>query len=85
MPPDEPDQLRGLEAGVEEGREALARLVLHRWTRRFGSTGLELAPLAWVATELLRAYTFFRFPWCLLGYSQAEFPALIQIAAWSAV
>ena len=25
---------------------------------------------AWVATEILRAHTFFQFPWCLLGYSQ---------------
>ena len=27
-------------------------------------------PFAWVATEILRAHTFFRFSWCLLGYSQ---------------
>lgn len=64
---------------------ALFALLVALWTRRFGISGMELAPVAWVATELLRAYTFFRFPWCLLGYSQAEFPALIQIAAWTAV
>ncbi len=64
---------------------ALFALLVALWTRRFGVTGLELAPFAWVATEMLRAYTFFRFPWCLLGYSQAEFPALIQIASWTAV
>jgi apolipoprotein N-acyltransferase len=55
------------------------------WLRAFGPAALLLSPLAWVATELLRAHTFFEFPWCLLGYSQhADLPAL-QIAAWAAV
>jgi apolipoprotein N-acyltransferase len=38
-----------------------------------------------VATELLRAHTFFEFPWCLLGYSQHAFLPVIQIASVTAV
>ena len=37
---------------------------------RFGRAALLLAPVAWVATEILRAHTLFHFSWCLLGYSQ---------------
>jgi apolipoprotein N-acyltransferase len=55
------------------------------WCARFGLPGLLLAPVAWVATEVLRAYTFFRFPWCLLGYSQFEHLAVVQIASLTAV
>lgn len=56
-----------------------------RWVRRFGGAALLLAPLAWVATEILRAHTLFRFSWCLLGYSQHENVAFIQIARYGAV
>jgi apolipoprotein N-acyltransferase len=56
-----------------------------RWVRRFGSGALLLAPLAWVATEILRAHTLFRFSWCLLGYSQQPNVAFIQIARFGAV
>jgi len=56
-----------------------------RWLRGFGREALLLAPFAWVATEVLRAYTFFRFAWCLLGYSQQPNLPFIQIAAWTAV
>jgi apolipoprotein N-acyltransferase len=52
---------------------------------RCGAAGLLLAPIAWVATEVLRAYTFFRFPWCLLGYTQFEYPVVAQIASITAV
>jgi apolipoprotein N-acyltransferase len=55
------------------------------WLRAFGPGALFLAPLAWAATELLRAHTFFQFPWCLLGYSQHDNPAAIQIASVTAV
>ena len=55
------------------------------WLRAFGPGAFFLAPLAWAATELLRAHTFFEFPWCLLGYSQHANPAAIQIAAVTAV
>jgi apolipoprotein N-acyltransferase len=59
--------------------------VLAGWVERFGPRALLLAPFAWVATEILRAYTLFRFSWCLLGYSQAATPELIQLAAFGAV
>lgn len=56
-----------------------------RWVRRFGAPALLLAPLAWVATEILRAHTLFRFSWCLLGYSQHPNVAFIQVARYGAV
>jgi apolipoprotein N-acyltransferase len=55
------------------------------WCRAFGADGLLLAPVAWVATEILRAHTLFNFAWCLLGYSQHDFPAVIQVARFGAV
>jgi apolipoprotein N-acyltransferase len=51
----------------------------------FGTAGLLGAPFLWVATELLRAHTFFEFPWCLLGYSQHAFLPVIQVASVTAV
>lgn len=60
-------------------------LLMSLWLRAFGPAALLAAPLAWVSTELLRAHTFFEFPWCLLGYSQHANPEAIQIAAWTAV
>ncbi len=51
----------------------------------FGTAGLLGAPFVWVATELLRAHTFFEFPWCLLGYSQHAFLPVIQVASVTAV
>jgi apolipoprotein N-acyltransferase len=59
--------------------------IVWRWLRAFGRPALLLAPLAWVATEILRAHTLFRFSWCLLGYSQHENVAFIQIARFGAV
>ena len=56
-----------------------------RWTRRFGTLALLLSPLAWVATEILRAHVLYRFPWCLLGYSQLPNLPFIQIASLTAV
>ena len=44
-----------------------------------------LAPIVFVACEFSREHLLFGFPWCLLGYSQVEFPELIQIAAFAAV
>lgn len=55
------------------------------WCRRYGLAALLAAPFAWVAVEVLRAHTFFRFPWCLLGYSQLGQTRLIQIASVTAV
>jgi apolipoprotein N-acyltransferase len=53
--------------------------------RAFGTHALYAAPAVWVGTELLRAHTFFEFPWCLLGYSQHANPAALQIASLTAV
>ena len=55
------------------------------WSERLGPGALIIAPLAWTATEILRAHTFFQFPWCLLGYSQHANLPVIQIAAYTAV
>ncbi len=56
-----------------------------RWVRVLRLPGLLAAPLGWVATEALRAYTFFRFPWLLLGYSQHDHLPFVQLAAYTAV
>lgn len=56
-----------------------------RLAATFGPAGLLGAPFLWVATELLRAHTFFEFPWCLLGYSQHAFLPVIQVASVTAV
>jgi apolipoprotein N-acyltransferase len=59
--------------------------LMGRWVSTLGRRALLLAPVAWVATEILRAHTFFRFPWCLLGYSQQTNLYYIQIARYGAV
>jgi apolipoprotein N-acyltransferase len=56
-----------------------------RWARDRGPTAMLLAPIAWVATEILRAHTLFNFSWCLLGYSQHANLPMIQIARYGAV
>jgi apolipoprotein N-acyltransferase len=55
------------------------------WRRAFGVPALLLAPVAWVATEILRAHTLFNFSWCLLGYSQHANLPTIQVARYAAV
>lgn len=55
------------------------------WLRWMGPPALLLAPVAWVAIEVLRAYTFLRFSWCLLGYSQHTNLPFIQLARYTAV
>jgi apolipoprotein N-acyltransferase len=55
------------------------------WVRAVGPPALLLAPLAWVATEILRAHTLLRFAWCLLGYSQHDNLAFVQVARFTAV
>lgn len=64
---------------------ALFAWTVARWVAVLGPPGLLAAPIAWVATEALRAHTLFRFPWLLLGYSQHDQPPLLQIAAYTAV
>ena len=51
----------------------------------FGPRAALLSPVVLVACEFLREHLLFGFPWCLLGYSQADFPELIQIASFAAV
>lgn len=46
---------------------------------------LLLAPFVFVTCEFLREYLLFGFPWCLLGYSQVDFPELIQVASITSV
>jgi apolipoprotein N-acyltransferase len=67
------------------GFPALFAWLAARWLGAFGLSALLVAPVAWVATEALRAYAFFRFPWCLLGYSQHRNLPFIQIASVTAV
>lgn len=55
------------------------------WSKHLGPGALLLAPVAWVAAELLRSHTLCRFAWCFLGYSQAEHESLIQVASYTAV
>jgi apolipoprotein N-acyltransferase len=55
------------------------------WTERLGRQALLLAPVAWVATEILRSHTLFNFAWCLLGYSQHENLPVLQLARLAAV
>jgi len=56
-----------------------------RFTSVFGPAGLLGAPFAWAGLEYTRSITFFRFPWCLLGYSQHAQLPFIQIASVTAV
>ena len=55
------------------------------WSRALGPGALLLAPVAWVATEILRAHTLFNFAWCLLGYSQHANLPVLQLARYGAV
>jgi apolipoprotein N-acyltransferase len=56
-----------------------------RWVSVFGPRALLAAPVAWVATEILRAHTLFNFSWCLLGYSQHANLPVLQLARYFAV
>ncbi len=53
------------------------RIVSARWGPVIAIT---LSPAAWVALELGRGTLLTGFPWCLLGYSQARLPLVVQIA-----
>jgi apolipoprotein N-acyltransferase len=64
---------------------ALFAWLLGRWLRRFGPRALLLAPVAWVASEIVRAHTLWGFSWCLLGYSQSRNLPMIQLASVGAV
>jgi apolipoprotein N-acyltransferase len=64
---------------------ALFAWIVARWVAGAGLSALWFAPVAWVATEVVRAYTYFYFPWCLLGYSQADNLVFVQVARFGAV
>jgi len=53
--------------------------------RRFGVTGVWLAPALWVASEWLRAWLGWKFPWVLLGSSQATVVPVVQLASVTGV
>lgn len=59
--------------------------IVARSIATFGPVGLLAAPVVWVGAELLRAHTFFQFPWCQLGYSQYRNLPVIQLASVTAV
>ncbi|MBI5901859.1 MAG: apolipoprotein N-acyltransferase [Deltaproteobacteria bacterium] len=52
-------------------------IILERFS---GILQIALAPSVWVALEYLRGYLLTGFPWVLLGYSQAYYTPLVQIA-----
>ena len=58
---------------------------LGRAVSRFGLVGLWLAPCLWVATEWLRAWLGWEFPWVLLGSSQATVVPVVQLASVTGV
>ena len=59
--------------------------LLARSVRRFGMTGVWLAPWLWVASEWLRAWLGWNFPWVLLGTSQTSVVPVVQLASVTGV
>ena len=53
--------------------------------RRFGVSGIWLAPVFWVATEWARSVVGTGFPWGLLGSSQAGVLPVVQLASVTGV
>jgi apolipoprotein N-acyltransferase len=53
--------------------------------RRFGTPALALAPVGWVALEIVRGRLLTGFPWGLIGYSQYRNIPLLQTAAWGGI
>ena len=49
--------------------------------RRFGATGLVIAPAAWVATEYIRGNLFGGFPWIPLGGAVVRLLPLAQVTS----
>lgn len=64
---------------------ALFAVVVARVCQRTGPRGLWLAPLVWVATELLRRWVLGGFPWVPLGASQAGVVSVVQTASLAGV
>lgn len=59
--------------------------ILARAIRRFGLGAVWFAPAFWVATEWLRAWFGWDFPWVLLGSSQTQSIAVVQLASVTGV
>lgn len=59
--------------------------LLGRAVGRFGLTGVWLAPWLWVASEWLRAWLGWNFPWVLLGSAQASVVPVVQLASVTGV
>jgi apolipoprotein N-acyltransferase len=56
------------------------------WRRVSPAAALLVAPFTWVAQEYLRSnFYFLALPWALLGHSQYQNPAIIQIAEFAGV
>ncbi len=60
---------------------ALFSLALTTAVARAGPAALAITPLVWVGTEWLRGTLFTGFPWVLLGYSQSDTVAPLQVAS----
>ena len=58
---------------------------LGRVVGRLGMTGVWLSPWLWVASEWLRAWLGWDFPWVLLGSSQASAIPVVQLASVTGV
>jgi apolipoprotein N-acyltransferase len=64
---------------------ALASAAAAVMIRRFGGTGLLMAPAAWVAAEYARAHVFGGFPWIPLGNSVVSLLPVAQLASVAGV
>jgi apolipoprotein N-acyltransferase len=59
--------------------------LLAKAVRRWDASAIWLAPALWVATEWLRAWLGWAFPWVLLGSSQATVLPVVQLASVTGV
>jgi apolipoprotein N-acyltransferase len=59
--------------------------VTARVVDRVGPTGVMIAPVVWVATEVLRRWVLGGFPWVQLGSSQAGVVPIVQTASVAGV